>query len=285
MIKSLGRITILATVTSALGFVFFIIATTSIGTVVTPVSSMHVSELDTQLVSAKSFIVFDVETGGEIVSKDATEVLPIASVTKLLTASLFSDTLDLQATTSITWSDVNTDGDAGRLHPYEEYSYRELMYPLLLESSNDAASAVLRVSPGLLEQMQQYVQALGMTQTAFADTSGLSDKNVSTAYELFLLTEALYKEYPHIFDITRLKQFVGTHTGWLNNNPLVLEEGYKGGKHGFTYEANRTDVSFFEEPLTSGQTRTIGYIILGSDNIKSDIDMLRAQVQKKVQFY
>jgi len=195
---------------------------------------------------------------------------------------VFYDSADLDATTTIVWSDVNTEGDAGKLHPYEEYTYRELMYPLLLESSNDAAAVLLRVSPDLLTRMGAYTQSLGLLVTTFNDTSGLSDKNVSTATELSILFRELYKNSPHIFDITRLKQFVGTHTGWLNNNPLIAQEGYRGGKHGFTNEANRTVVAFFDETIATGQVRTIGYVLLQSDDLKADIALLREVVHKNV---
>jgi D-alanyl-D-alanine carboxypeptidase len=245
---------------------------------------LSIFPLDISMQTARSFIVFDVDTGSIITQKDATEVLPIASVTKLFTASAFYSNADTNATTTITWSDVNADGDAGRLHPNEAYNLSELLFPLLLESSNDAAVTLLRVEPTLVERMNEYVATEGAQHTHFADTSGLSPDNVSTAYELYTLSQSLYKSFPYIFDITRLKQYVGTHTGWMNNNPLVLEEGYSGGKHGFTYEANRTSVAFFDEKLSNGVTRKIGYVVLGSDNLKSDIDNLRTAVHQGVRF-
>jgi D-alanyl-D-alanine carboxypeptidase len=130
--------------------------------------------------------------------------------------------------------------------------------------------------------MNNYAASLGLRNTKFEDTSGLSSGNVSSAYDLFVLSRALYKKDPHIFDITKLKQFIGVHTGWMNNNPLVQMEGYEGGKHGFTYEANRTDVAFFKEKLASGNERIIGYVLLGSDNVPTDIEALRAEVKEKV---
>lgn len=285
MLKSLGRITIFTIVTITLCAGLFLIALWSVDDAINYVPTLHTGTIDISTESAGSFLIFDIETGTEIASKDPTLLLPIASITKLFTAAVFYDTADLVATTSILWSDVNTDGDAGRLHPYEVYTYRELTYPLLLESSNDAAVAMFRVDPDLLEKMNAFAKDHGATQTRFADTSGLKGENVSTAFELSMLIKTLYKEQQHIFDITRLKQFIGTNTGWLNNNPLIYEEGYRGGKHGFTYEANRTAVAFFDEMLVTGQKRTIGYIILGSDDLKADISVLRQEIQKNVSFY
>lgn len=278
----LGKITVLFVLLATLGIGLFLVALGTVQDALEYTPTLHIQHIDTTLVSAESFVVFDVGTQTQIVTKNPDEVLPIASLTKLVTASLFYDSADLSATTSIVWADVITEGDSGRLHLYDVYSYRELVYPLLLESSNDAASTILRVQPKLLELMNAYVQNLGLTHTHFSDTAGLSKDNVSTAKEFLIIAVTLFDTNPHLFDITRLDQFIGTHTGWRNNNPLVQKEGYRGGKHGFTYEANRTVVAFFDETLASGQTRTVGYVLFGSNNIDTDITSLRAQVQHQV---
>ena len=282
MRKTLGRITVFAVLFLTLGIGLFLVAVWTVDDAIHYAPVLTSGVLDTSKVSATSVYIFDVETGKEIASKEKNRELPIASVTKLLTASLFYRDAPLEATTSIVWNDVTAEGESGKLRYGQVYSYRELMYPLLLESSNDAGVTMLRVQPLLLDAMNAYVKERGLVHTILADTSGLSSKNISTAGELGTVMSHLYRDFPHIFDITRLSQFIGTNTGWRNNNPLVQEEGYRGGKHGFTYEANRTDVAFFEEKIASGQERMIGYVLLGSDNIKNDIDILRAQVVQNV---
>lgn len=281
---TLGRVTVFVTVCLTFALGVFLIAAWTVKDTLEYTPQLRIGALDVSGTAAKAVVVFDVETGTEIASKNSTEPLPIASVTKLLTAAVFYRDADLAGSTTITWSDVNTYGDAGRIHAYEAYSHRELLFPLLLESSNDAASAMLRVYPKLLEYMNAYTQKLGLLETHFEDPSGLSEQNVSTAYELSVLARDIYRSHPHIVDITRLSQYVGTHTGWINNNPLVNEPGYRGGKHGFTEAANRTDVAFFEETLQNGTTRVIGYVVLGSDDVPSDINLLRATVQENVRF-
>jgi D-alanyl-D-alanine carboxypeptidase len=236
-------------------------------------------------VSASAFMVFDAETGTEIHSKDSTTQYPIASLTKLATAALFLENADLEATTTILWSDVNTDGDAGRLHAYETYRYRELLYPLLLDSSNDAAAAMARVEPSLLAAMNAYAtSSLGLASVAFADTSGLSDENKASAYDMAQLARHIRAEYPHVIDISQLPQAIGENTGWMNNNPFISDEAYRGGKHGYTYAADRTAAVFFEEELASGNTRTIGYVLLGSSDLKADMALLRQAVRANVRY-
>lgn len=245
-----------------------------------PVLSVGVVQVASS--TAKSVMIFDIESGTEIASKNSTEVLPIASVTKLAAASAFYAHAPLEATTTITWADLNTYGEAGRLKFGQVYSYRGLLYPLLLESSNDAAASMLRVHSTLLDEMNENARMLSLAHTKFEDTSGLSEGNVSTAYELSLLARALYQQEPHIFDITSLTQYIGEHTGWMNNDPLVAVQGFRGGKHGYTEASNRTAVVFIEETLASGHVRQIGYVLLGSDNLVEDMAYLREQVQGNV---
>lgn len=225
--------------------------------------------------SAPQFLVFDMNTKTVIVSRNADATVPIASVTKLFAAATVLAGDDLQATTSITWSDLAGEGEAGKLLYGQIYSYRDVLFPLLIESSNDAAMVLERVTKGtLIEAMNSWARATGATHTKFVDASGINDENVSTATDLQLLLGTVFLTQPHIFDITTLPQYIGTYTGWLNNNPVAGEPGYRGGKHGYTTAANRTLVAVFAETI-GGHTYTLGYIILGSNDIKADFLILR----------
>ena len=191
-----GRITILFVVIASFCFGMLLIAAWSVEDALNYEPQLYVSNFDVSVSDAKAYAVFDLQTGTEIASRNAEEVLPIASITKLVTAGVFYENTDLNATTTILWNDLNTEGAAGRLHFAEEYSHHELLFPLLLESSNDAASTMLRVDPDLLMRMGERVASLGLTHTRFADPSGLSSENVSTAYELSVLMRDLYGKQP-----------------------------------------------------------------------------------------
>lgn len=223
--------------------------------------------------------VFDMESGAVVLSSNESKVVPIASVVKLFAGAALVSNFDLEATTTIRVSDVAAEGDAGKLVRGEEYSYQELLFPLLLESSNDAAATLTRATDNaLVEAMNAHSALVGARATVFTDASGFADDTVSTASDLQLLVTHLYNLQPHIFDITVLPQYIGTHTGWVNNNPFVGEAGYRGGKHGFTDKAGRTVVAIFDEEI-NGRTMTLGYIILGSKNIKADMKKLRDSVK------
>lgn len=286
VMRALGRISVFVVLVVTFCTGLFLVAIWSVDDAITHTSNQTLSfnreMFDTSKITARSFVVFDVQTGTEIISKEPKKVLPTASVAKLVAAALVYADSDIDATTSIQWSDVNTDGEAGKLHVGEVYSIRELTYPLLLESSNDASVVLLRVIPVLIYSMNTYIQSLGLSETVFFDTSGLSASNVSTAGELAIIARDIFIQNPHIFDITRLNQFIGTHTGWRNNNPLVHEQGYRGGKHGFTYEADRTVVAFFDETLIDGSIRTVGYVLLSSGSLQADIPVLRSQIKQLI---
>jgi D-alanyl-D-alanine carboxypeptidase len=233
-------------------------------------------------VTAQAYYVFEVETGAELTAKNPDMVRPLASVTKLISSAVFFDTAELTGTIAVTERDVATPGASGRLQVGEEYSLRELVFPALLESSNDASTMQARSvseTDDLIKRMNEYTEALGLPDTHFVDPSGLSPENVSSPRSLSILLRTLVEEQPHLIDITKLRKYVGSTTTWLNNSPLASMSAYAGGKHGYTPEAGRTAVVMFEE-RTQGTTRTIGYIVLGSDDLVHDITALREAVQR-----
>ncbi len=231
------------------------------------------------VLTTEVFRVFEVTSGAVIISRNESTVVPIASIAKLFAGAAVVSTKNLQATTSITWSDLSALGKAGKLSYGDEYSYQELLFPLLLESSNDAAATMNRsLGDTLLASMNVMSSDVGASDTTFTDPSGFADDTVSTAHDLQLLLTSVYNNQPHIFDITVLPHYIGTQTGWMNNNPFVGDEGYRGGKHGFTTVAGRTAVALFDEEI-NGHTYTVGYIVLGSTNLTKDMATLRASVK------
>ncbi len=229
------------------------------------VKKLMVEALQDIPVTAKAYGVFDVETGEILFSQNADEILPIASVTKLFTAAAVLDEPDESVV--VTNYDVATEGRAGKLEAGQEYMMHELLFPLLLESSNDAATALDRT----LETVPF---------SNFADAAGLSPENRASVTELVAQVDDLYKKAPHIFDITKLKQYIGEYTGWVNNSPVRDLEGYQGGKHGYTEAAGRTLVAIFSEAKL--EDHELGYIILGSEDVKADTIALREAVASSV---
>lgn len=238
---------------------------------------------ETSLVSAASYVVFDVATGEVLVAKNQDTVRSVASVTKLLTAAALVQSQDLEQVGVIEVSDVAAEGRAGKLAVGDMYTYREVLFPLLLESSNDAASFLERETNGaVVEAMNTLAASIGMSQSHFTDASGLADQNQSTATDLKVLLTYLTTSAPYVLDITTLPQHIGTYTGWVNNSP-VRDSTYQGGKHGYTVAANRTLAALFEETFAS-ESRTLGYVILGSADLAKDTALLRMFVKQSVRY-
>ncbi len=233
------------------------------------------------VLNALAYAIFDVDTGLIIAKSGSDEPLPIASVTKLLTAGAVLRTLRSEDNYTVLQADTEAYGRAGRLSAGESYTAHELLFPLLLESSNDASAVYERVTQGeIVKSMNLLARDLGATTLNVADASGLSDKNQASVNDLAIMTSALYKSEPHLFDITQLSRRAGPYVSWTNTNP-VLDESYKGGKHGFTEAANRTLVALYDEKFTTGN-KTLGYILLGSEDLTGDTKTLREFVKQGV---
>ncbi len=234
-------------------------------------------------ISALAYAVFDVESGEILLAENEKQVLPIASVTKLFTTAALLESYDLTKVGTITNKDVDTYGQAGRLVAGNKYRYHELLFPLLLESSNDAAAFFERETKGqVIVTMNELAKKIGAQDTVLFDASGLSDNNVSTVSDLVTFLGYLSREQKHVLDITRLRQYVGPYSGLLNNNPII-DKDFLGGKHGYTIAANRTLVALFNEEFGT-TSRGVGYILLSSNNLVSDVTILRDFVTNSVTF-
>lgn len=229
------------------------------------------------------YLIFDATTGTPLASHRESEVHPIASITKLFAAEAVLDTFDLTQEVIITADDTAHVGRAGKLIPGDVYTTRQLLFPLLLESSNDAAAALTRAGAGtLVQEMNSIASRLSLLSTHFTDPSGLESANTSTADDVALYLRHLSTSAPHLLDITSLKQFVGEETTWINNNP-GYSKNFIGGKHGYTDDAGSTIAALYITTI-SGEERTIGYIILGSNNLRQDLTILQSFVDTAVRF-
>ena len=186
-------------------------------------------------VSAKHMLVFDDSTGQVLMAKDADAVVPIASITKLMTAMVVLDAgLDPDEQLRI----VRADGDASLqrhslLADGVAVSRGALLQLALLPSENRAAAALARTYPGGGAAFQQALQAkirhLGLHRTTLLDPVGSSPANTSTASEVAKIVAAAAR-YPDIARITSHPQASVAVNGKVrtlrNTNPLVGGKGW-----------------------------------------------------------
>lgn len=225
-------------------------------------------------ITAKSYIVADMDTGEIIESKNADEIYPIASLTKLITAMVSIETIDQYSPININRQAIDTYGKQGNLRNGEILTANELLYPLLLESSNDAAEAlaIFAGRDAFIKNMNDKMVSIGMYNTKFEDASGLSQKNFSTAMELFGIVQYIEKNYPEIFKITDKQSHRIGRRVWNSNSRFRTDKYYIGGKNGYTDEALLTLIANFELPLSVGENknRRISIILLQSTKVEKD---------------
>ena len=196
-------------------------------------------------------LVIDQTEGRTIFAKNTDNVVPIASITKLMTAMVVLDA-GLPLDERIVISEADKDlikGTRSRLRIGTALSRRDLLQLALMASENRAAEALSRVYPGgtagFVAAMNQKAVELGMWRTRFVDGTGLSSDNVSTARDLTRMVAAAYR-YPLIRDFTTdtgaaVRVANGQVMNYRNSNRLVSNPDWKIGlsKTGYISEAGR----------------------------------------------
>lgn len=195
-------------------------------------------------------LVIDQETREVLVSKNEKAVLPIASLTKLMTGLLLSEAnLSMDDRITITQDDVDTEkGSTSRLTVGTELSRGELLHLALMSSENRAAHALGRTYPGGLTAfvglMNAKAKLIGMNDTRFVEPTGLSSKNQSSAHDLAKLVGVAYDD-PMLREMSTSpghQVAVGKRTLQYNNtNRLVKNPAWDIGiqKTGYISEAGQ----------------------------------------------
>lgn len=144
-------------------------------------------------------LVLDQETNEVLVTKNSQAVLPIASITKLMTALVVTESrLPLDEVLTITDEDVDTEkGSSSRLKVGSQLTRGDALHLALMASENRAANALGRHFPGglpaFVAAMNARAKSLGMLDTKYVEPTGLSSKNQSSAHDLALLVKTAYK--------------------------------------------------------------------------------------------
>lgn len=200
--------------------------------------------------SSSVALVVDQETNEVLFSKNDHAVLPIASLTKLMTALVVAEAnLPMHESIRITQADVDTEkGSSSRLAVGTVLSRGELMHLALMSSENRAAHALGRTFPGgmnvFVRRMNQRAVLIGMADTRFVEPTGLSSLNQSSANDLAVLTAMAYNE-PMLRELSTShgrEVSVGSRTLHYNNtNRLVKNPDWDIGlqKTGYISEAGR----------------------------------------------
>jgi serine-type D-Ala-D-Ala endopeptidase (penicillin-binding protein 7) len=212
-------------------------------------AGLHTIQDQLDLKSSVALVV-DQETREVLFSKNDSAVLPIASLTKLMTGLLVSEAkLPMDEMITITQEDVDTEKHSGsRLRVGTMLPRSELLHLALMSSENRAAHALGRTYPGGLDafvaQMNAKAKMLGMKDTRYVEPTGLSSQNQSSAHDLATLVGTAYQD-PVLREYTTSPGYqvaVGNRTLQFNNtNRLVKSPLWEIGlqKTGYITEAGQ----------------------------------------------
>ncbi|WP_374683197.1 D-alanyl-D-alanine endopeptidase [Accumulibacter sp.] len=201
-------------------------------------------------VRSGSALVIAQDGGEALYEKNARIVVPIASITKVMTAMVVLDSMpNLQAPITITDEDVDyLKGSRSRLQVGSVLTREMALLLALMSSENRAANALGRHYPGGLSAfvaaMNRKAAALGMSRTHFEDPTGLTSNNVSTAHDLARMVAAAYR-YPLIREFSTTPgataEVKGRDLEYRNTNQLVKSPTWEIGlsKTGYIQEAGK----------------------------------------------
>lgn len=232
-------------------------------------------------IPAKSAILFDVENSYPLYEKNDRAQVPIASITKIMTAVVALEQYQIDQVVTIPKSAATVTGSRMKLATGEQMTVRDLLYGTMLVSGNDSAFALALLDPKsknkdikpFVEKMNQKAKLLGLNNTIFFCPAGLDDRGHSTAYDLAVLTAYALrnKTFTEIVS-TAQKTVYSADTkkmkyDLINANRLVVptESLYLasalGVKTGYTEEAGHSLVGAAKE-----NNHTLVSVVLNTNN-------------------
>ncbi len=251
-----------------------------------PVRDWNIAE---PRLSAKIAMVYDADSREILFQKNGiNERHPIASITKLMTALVVVENIKPETVFKVSKKAVETYGTMGNLVVGEEITAENLLYALLVESSNDAATALAEnfkntSGKDLVELMNKKTTDLKLENTNFADPSGLDPQNYSSAWDLTKIIQEVLK-YPLLEKIMKTSSISVSSTDGRFIHHLITTDKLLGkmpeiigGKTGYTEEAGNCMIVAFKSP--KGQGNLIAVVMESQDRL-TEIETLIKWTEK-----
>ncbi len=231
--------------------------------------------------AARSALVYDTRSSRFLYSKNPEERLPIASLTKLMTAIVVLENLDLDGIIIVSKESVKVDEEKQTLYLDERIKVKELFKMMLIESSNDAAYALKLYASSsgidLVDLMNKKAIELGMNNSIFHDPAGLNDNALSTSDDLIKLVRYSLK-FDELWatlgektaSVYSIDGKIG-HTVNSTNQLLGVIPDIVGGKTGYTEKALGCMALLVD---VSGKNDKLISIVLGSTERFTDTEKL-----------
>jgi len=230
-------------------------------------------------VQASSYMISDLNSNFVLAERNSTSVMPIASITKLVTALVAVEYVSMEKEITVTEKMI-VPTSKPRLKVGERISLYNLLPPLLMESSNEAAEAIAGFlgRERFVALMNQKARAIGMNTAYFVDPSGKGAGNIASTEDLFAMAKYLYHNRRFILDSTAGKVGHGAYGAVLygdlkNFNAFEGDKRFVGGKVGQTEEAGKTMLAILNLSF-GGEERPVAVILLNTP----DYDLEGAQL-------
>lgn len=224
-------------------------------------------------INAQSYLAVRLSDNSVLLQKNPGKPHSIASITKLMTAIITAEEIDLNEKITLTEEMLEPYGHSPSLYLDLSISAENLLKASLIQSTNDAAEALSHFAgkDNFIALMNKKAEEIGMTNTVFYDAHGLNPDNRSTAQDLAKMLAYIHKKHPELLKITRNNDFwlpdsTGRQLKFRNINNFYPFTNFIGGKTGYLPQAKETFASIFKI-----KENDIAIIILRSDNRKTDI--------------
>lgn len=245
------------------------------------IESIYDTGIKNPVISARSAIIYDLTTERLLYSKNIKTRLPIASLTKIMTALITLEYEDIDKSVIISSNASRIGENSMGLSEGEVISIKELLYGLILPSGNDAAEALAEGSnmgrSAFLSKMNSKAEELGAVDTHFTNPSGLEGDGdqYSTAYDLLLITRYALQNETFKRLVSDVEYSIAAsryHKAFYlynDTNLLTSYPGVKGVKTGFTDEAGLCLVTYLDY-----EGHQIIGVILNSQNRRQEMKEL-----------
>jgi len=167
-------------------------------------------------IDADSYLAVDLDSQRILAKKNAGQQRPIASLTKIMTAIIVLENMDLDQPITIDKGVREISGSKIYISANDKFTVRQLLKGMLIRSANDCAYALQagydqKIGQGkFAEKMNQKAKKLGLTRTKYIEATGLDEQNISTAKDVSHLTEYALKN-------SFFKEIVKTYTATIRN--------------------------------------------------------------------
>jgi serine-type D-Ala-D-Ala carboxypeptidase (penicillin-binding protein 5/6) len=196
-------------------------------------------------IAARAFILSDYNSGGQLVTYNASQRIEPASLTKLMTAyitfqALKQKTIAIDQIVPVSARASKSEGSRMFIEPNKPVAVEELIKGMIVQSGNDACVALAEVIAGseeaFAQMMTREAKRLGMSNTNFMNATGLPHaQHYTTAYDLSLLAAAIIRDFPEYYPYYSMKEYRYNNITQSNRNRLLwVDPTVDGMKTGYT---------------------------------------------------